>query len=370
MARSGDLILDSLWNNAITTELVPTRMPQLRIGLLFSVIAADWEGWEKVLDNYKNEGFLETATLADNIVKLAAPFYARSLARASDVIMRFVWEQNADRTDDAVIPFGTIIQTVDTPPIQYSTVERVILYKTAELVTVRARSLETGAQTKVAAYSLDQIESDITGVTCYNPQPSWGGKDAEALESVRTNAMSARYTQEKGTTDHIRLTLINSGLTTPEFCVLEHAFGYGSFAVFIDTASDEQMREIEDLIADSRAAGIYTECGQAVHVGGEITIIIKVINSTQLTPKEYNALKSDVEAAVLEYIEQNGVGNKLYLSKLSYYLLQQFKDRDLYDSTITIATDAIQDIEGNVDLQPYEVLEVTKINLEIDVDIG
>lgn len=74
MARDGTLILEQLFNRAIEYGLVPSKLPSTRIGLLFSVIAAELEGWELVLDNFQSELFIQTARLSESIERLIEPF--------------------------------------------------------------------------------------------------------------------------------------------------------------------------------------------------------------------------------------------------------------------------------------------------------
>jgi hypothetical protein len=367
MARSGNLILDALYNNAISTELVTSRMPQTRIGLLFSVIAGEWEGWEMVLDNYKNEGFLATAKIMDNVEKLAAPLYLRSSERHSDAIIKITWKTGVERTDDVSIPFGTIIQTQDRSPIQYSTVERVTLYRTASVCYVRARSIETGAKTRVSETALNELVPNISQVNAYNPQPSWGGRDKEPIENVRQNALSSRYMYEKGTKDHILLSLANIGLKQNEFNLYEHAFGYGTFAIYLNTTIDEQIREVVSLVDDIRAEGIYSECAQTFPIESTVLLSVKISDDKQMTPERYTFLSNSLKEAVLQYIEDNGVGQKIYINKFSNYLIGQFRDKGLYDAEISFETYALRDASGNVDLYPYEVLNITDVSVWINL---
>lgn len=149
MARSGELILDSLFNNAIQRELVPSRLPATRIGIFFSVLAAEFEGWEQVLDNFRNESFLETATIRDNVEKLSDPMYDMIHATPSEVILRVSWQQGAVRADDLYFNFGDIAQTGDTDPIEFMLVENGTLFTEIDSIKLKARSVETGANTYI-----------------------------------------------------------------------------------------------------------------------------------------------------------------------------------------------------------------------------
>jgi hypothetical protein len=371
MARSGEVILDSLYNNAILQELIPSRMPRTRIGLLFSVIASEFEGWEMVLDNFKNETFLSTATLISSLELLCEPFYLKSPERPSDVIVQFYWKQGTpeDSKEDTVIPFVKIIMTDDNDPIEYMTIERKVLYKTATLVHARARSIEKGTHTMVGPLYLSKINSPPSSyIEVYNEKSSWGGKDSEAMDSVKSNALAARYTMTRGTLDDIVLTLSNAGLPRSYYNIVDQAYGYGSFAIHVRTDVDEEINEIKELVDDARAEGIYSECLEAIPKDSTLAITTKFSRHTNFTPEEYNLILGNIQEAVLEYAIDNGVGQKLFVGKLKHFLLEVFDEDNIYDVEVEFTSGVGIDYYGNAILSQSEYLNIT--GLDIDIQVG
>ena len=61
MARTGEEILTSIYNQAIDDGLITARFEQGRLGLLFSVIAKEFVTFEQVLEDYVSEMNLSTA---------------------------------------------------------------------------------------------------------------------------------------------------------------------------------------------------------------------------------------------------------------------------------------------------------------------
>lgn len=369
MARSGELILDSLFNNAMIEGLIPSRIPKTRIGIFFAVMAAEIEGWEIVLDNFRDESFLSSAKLVQNIIKLAEPYYGIVDERASDVIVRFSWEDDFLDRRDTVIPFGQIIETDELDPIQFQTVERAVLYGNSTVAVVRARSVERGSHTMVNAGEITVINQPPgPGIVVTNPKASWGGRDVEPIESVRSNAMSARYSMTKATEDHFHIRLAELGLERYQYSIFDNAFGYGSVAVYIDSSINEQIREIRDALKEVKASGIYLTCESAERIYLQLGFKIRVVNDHDITPEERNNIKADIRSATTEFVLKNGVGNKIVVSRLIHYLykilLEKYNFFDLQIINKDVPAEYL-DKDGNITIAKNEVIKISKINIEI-----
>jgi len=257
MVRSGEEILDNLFDNAVTVGLIPSKFKRGRIGLLYATLAAEFVGWEQVLENYDNEARIQTARIPDNIIKLSEPHHYQTPALPSDVMVRIYWEREYTEKTNTIIPFGQIIQSADGDPIQYATIERVVLYSDTEAVWVRARSIKRGANTMVPPNYLTALSPPIEGVKCINPEESWGGADAESPETVRIRALGARYAYERGTSSSIDLELSKMGVLYYQYNLVDNMYKEGTMALFVDTNSDEYIEEIEAKVKEIKASGIY-----------------------------------------------------------------------------------------------------------------
>jgi len=366
MVRSGEEILDNLFNNAVAVGLIPSKFKRGRIGLLYATLASEFVGWEQVLENYDSESHIQTAKIPDNIIKLSEPLHYQTPALPSDVMVRIYWDNTFEDRVHTVIPFGQIIQSVDSDPIQYAAVERIVLYDDAEAIWVRARSLKKGANTMVPPNYLTALSPPIQGVKCNNPEESWGGADAESPETVRTRALGARYAYEKGTSSSIDLELSKIGVLSYQYNLVDNIYGYGTMALFVDTNSDEYIEEIEDKIKEIKAAGIYETVEKAKIIPFIFNFGVKVVSDKDITPEERDNLKKDLSKETIEYVKLNGVGKKIVISHLSHYLLEKLLDKynffDIHIGTSTYSTR--RDDNGNILLEVNEKLEITDVIIE------
>jgi hypothetical protein len=365
--RSGDQILDNLFTNALKVNLVPSRFERGRLGLLFAVLTAEMVAWETVLENYKKEGFLQQAVIKDDIIKLASPFYSPIPALPSNVILKFYWSSSADSHTDTTIPMGQIAQTVDSTPVQYATTESRILYADEEYVLMRATSLTTGLESMVPAEYITSMPSSLSGIKVINEEESWGGADAEDALSIRNRAITARFNYERGTTSSFEIELAKLGLQPYQYSLVDNAYGYGSLALYVDTTLDEYIEEITSKINEIKASGIYSDVQKVVSIPITISFAIKVVSKSDITPAERDNLKSDITSATTDFITYNGVGQKVVISRLIYYLFQQLKDvYNVFDIVIDTSTySSMSDSDGNIVIDSNEKLEITNISIDI-----
>src|SRR5690606_18308375 len=217
----------------------------------------------------------------------------------SYVILKFYWdpESDFDKREDTVIPYGTIVTTIDDPPIEYKTIERCVLYRTAEYVTVKAVSIESGSKSRVDGNSLTQISNEIENIKVTNPEPSWGGRDEESIIEAREKALNMRYYLTKGTRDHLELLLQNLGFTINDYKIIEHAYGYGSFLIIIKTFSENELRAVKDIIKTNKAEGVYFDCisGTQIPITLNISIEMYYDREKDFTPEELKDLETRVK---------------------------------------------------------------------------
>jgi hypothetical protein len=369
MARSGADILNSLFTNAIILNLVPSAFERGRIGLQYAVLTAEFIAWETVLDNYKKEGILQTAVLTDDILKLSEPLHYQTPATPSSVMVHFYWDPKAEdiNKSDTVIPFGQTVQTMDSNPIVFTTTERAVLYADVEYVQVRAKSTTTGSVTMIPSDYIDVIMPNLSNanIMVINPLESWGGADAEDPLMVRTRALGARYAYEKGTAGSIDLELLQFGLASYQYSLIDNAYGYGSFALYIDTTSDELIADIKGLINQIKALGIYSTIDKILNFDFEFDFNIKIMGVGNIVPEERNNLKNDLTSALIEFVKLNGVGKTIMISHLVHYLLDQLMDKySLFD--LHIDTNSYMDRidkNGNIIVNPNEKMNITAINI-------
>ncbi len=372
-ARTPTEILDSIFAHAKQEGVVTSSdFRRGRFGLLFAVLASEMGNWESFLQYLMAEGYLVTATEEENIEKLASPLRYRAPAKPSKTTVVFAWNIPAEeRTQDITIPLFQIIETIGTDPTQYVTMEETVLYRESDYVRVKAQSRQTGYDTYVGAEELVVLEPRIFGVEVTNEEESWGGTDQESIEELRENAMIARYALEKGTKGALEWVMREEGFYTNDYNLVENKFGYGNFAIYIDTTVDDAVKYLEKQLFREKAAGIYMVCKKATRVFIDFNFIVKVANDADLTPKERKSLKQDLELTLSDFIKYTGVGKKLMTSKATHYIYEQLLNKyEIYDIVIEplgISQDIDED--NNILLEDYEVAKINSINVEVVTDL-
>lgn len=363
--RSATEVLDSLFSYAQSEGLITsTQFRRGRIGILFSVIASEIVNWEQTLQNFQQEAYLRTALLDDDVVEVAAPLHFRRPATPSYSTVQFSWDiEQEQRLTDVTIPVGQIVETANGNPIQYITLEEATLYTDEEYTTAKVVSRTVGDDTMVDAGELINLEPKIFTIKVTNPQASWGGMDQESIDDVRANALSARYSMARGTYDAMTYTLLTTGLKSYQYNLVDNCFGYGSFGVYVDTNIDEFLAKIKDAIESEKAEGVYYVCEEATPVSLDFTFTIKISNRGDLLPKVRQNLIADITSAFTDYVTNNGVGQKIILSKAVHYLYQQLLGNyDIYDIHVSANnTSATLDSDGNIELANNEVAKINNI---------
>ena len=304
LARSATEILDSLFNHAVREKLLTSAtFRRGRFGILFSVLSSEIATWEQILEILRKECFLDTATTGENIEKITSPLRYRSPSKNSRSSGIFFWNVPYEqRAEDKIIPYGQIVETSETNPIQYITTETRTLYKEQDYIRIPLVSRLTGKDTYVEPETLVSLEPGINYVSVINDEESWGGADQETYEDLRTHSKSTRYALEKGTRGALELVLLECGLEKYQYNLVENIHGYGNFAIYIDTMVDEYVDYVKTVLQREKAAGIYMNCKAATQVLLDISFTIKIATPADLLPKEREMLKKDLTQAFTEFV--------------------------------------------------------------------
>lgn len=368
MAKTGQEVLNSLYNYAIYYGLITSRFEQGRTGLLFSVLASEITEWETIIENFEAQYTLVTATEEAAIQNIAAPLYQRQYATSAKIILTFT-RSGANTDSDIKIPMNTIVETAGMNPIQFSTIEDAWIYHGGTSTEVLAFAVEPGTDSMVFTGELSVVSSEVAGVTVNNKTGSWGGVDDESIDVVRQKALQVRYELERCTTYSMRIALAEYGLTPPEYNIVEYEFGFGTVGIYIDTTIENVIDEVEDITNREKAAGIYVVCNMATPVSLNFSFAIELSTEDNLPPNQRDSLMADVKKSFEYYIANNGVGQDLIIHALITQLY-----RDLVDnyqiSDIEVTSNAYQDRideSGNIAVENFEVLKIDTISFDITV---
>ncbi|MDP3013387.1 MAG: baseplate J/gp47 family protein [Candidatus Subteraquimicrobiales bacterium] len=303
---------------------------------------------------------------------MAAPLRFRAPATVSKTNLKFYWTVPfSGRINSFDVPIGQIAQTNEVNPKQYLTTREMTLYKEQEYVIIPAVSRLTGEDTYVQEETLKSLEPGRVNVAVTNPEESWGGRDQEADKDLRTNAMIARFALEKGTRSALVRLLDENGLKEYDYNLVENIHGYGNFAIYIDTTVDEFVDSVRRALNSEKAAGIYMICEEAVPLDLNLNMDIKVAQASDLLPKERENLKNELSQAFIEFVDINGVGQKIMMSRAIHYIYQQLLDKyDMFDLHINPMNLLSQvDEDNNILLKANEVAKINEINIEISTEL-
>lgn len=369
MARTGEEILSSLYNNAIANGLVTARFEQGRLGLLFSVIAKEFVTFETIIENYIAEMNLSTAREVSSIELLSTPFHTRQPAKTSTATLRFT--KNETITEDYVIPYGTIVETAELNPITYYTIETKTLYKENNYVDIVAFSTDAGSSTIVKEDSLVVIaDNNIRGLYVTNPEPSYGGTDQEKIDRLRSSVLSFRFQLEKGTFSALNEELRDYGFEMKDFNIVENEFGYGSLSVYLDTTNDDVVDAVKLLVSTQKACGIYLTVKKVTPVPVEFDFSIQISSRNSLFPEQRNRLKAEISSIFSEFVDNVGVGKDFYLTKAIAYIYNNLSGEwalsDIQIETNTAAENI--DEKGNIIVESWEAVKIEQLNIIIETE--
>lgn len=367
MARTTDEITTSLWANAKEIELVTEALPTGALGKLFSLVATELVDFEMYAERSEERADLKTcpSSYEDNIENLASPWHFRTPAKQSYVILRFVRDI---AEGDVSIPYGTIVEEAAENPILYQTIEGKTLYNGLDTIDIVAVSLEAGAHTMVAENQLTVL-SDVEGLDVTNPEASWGGEDQEPIDECRRAALTARYEFEKGTQYAIERALQEYGLETWEYNLVEFMYGYGTGALFLDTTISQVVEEVQEITDVAKALGVYIKVKEANRLPFSFNFQTELALEKDLLPEERDRLKVDMEELFRDLVQENGVGQKLIISKVIHKIYEELLD-DYELADIEISTDDYPgktDSKGNIVLEEEEVIDVQTVTISMTV---
>ena len=368
MARTEEEVLQDLFDESINVGLLTGYFKESRIGLLFTTLSkeiAKMEAYEEGLEAQRN---LVTATDEDVIENQASLFTDRYYASQSNVILRFY---RNEVTGDIDIPINLVAETAAIKPIQYFVVEGKRLYDGEPFVDVQCLSVESGAATKVNEGELCILPIQIEDLIISNPEPSYGGRDDQTIEEMRSAALTSRYKLEHGTETAIKSAILEYGLESYEFALVDRAFGNGSFAVYLNIESDTVVEEVINIVHREKAEGVYAVIEKSEPLYCIFDFKIHLAQTQDMLQSEIDQLRLKIEDLFTDYIEKLPIGEDLIISKAVYFLFQGlygFREDNVSDMHIT--TDSWltkQDEHGNIILDDNEKISLESLKITIEV---
>lgn len=207
-------------------------------GIRLRVLAGQLFGLHARIGWLERQVFPDTA-VGEQLDKLAALWgLARKAASYAEGQLCFS-RPEAEELPELELPAGVLCAAPGTQGRQFSTLERAVMPAGQTSVCVRARALEPGASSNVAAGTVTLPVNPPQGVTAVtNPQPFDGGADIESDERLRGRLWDALGRMPNGANAETYREKALSYETVLEASVLPRARGAGTVDVVILTAAE------------------------------------------------------------------------------------------------------------------------------------
>ena len=174
---------------------------------------------EQSLKNTYEASFIRQTSDEELTQKAENLGFIRKDAIKATGVVTFSRESNA--TTDYTIPEGTVVETLESDPVQFETTETVTLSSGTKSVTANIEAIEAGSAGNVGPNSIQAIPSPPTGVgsvnnanptgdatlTDTNGDPLVTGRDRESDSELRSRVLETDATGEGPSPDGIKLAL-------------------------------------------------------------------------------------------------------------------------------------------------------------------
>ena len=208
--RSSDDIFQSLADELliVNPDSNPRASSTYTYGLLLAAARTLAFNQEQSLDRVYNSAYIQDAS-GENLTKRSRElgFIRREAIKATGYV---TFSRENDATTDYVIPSGTVVETLDTDPIQFETTESVTLASGTTSVDANIEAIEAGSDGNVGANNIGSMPSPPTGVgdvnnpeptgdssvTDTNGDPLTSGRDREDDSSLRDRVLNTDATEE------------------------------------------------------------------------------------------------------------------------------------------------------------------------------
>jgi len=223
--RSDGEIFTSQADELIAIE--PTANPRspttYTYALLYSIARTIAQNQEQSLQNTYEAAYIQDAD-GENLTKKARNLgFIRKQATNATGVVEFSRENTA--TEDYVIPSGTVVETVSTEPVRFTTTESVTLVDGTSSVQATVKAVEAGARGNVGPNAIAAMPSPPIGVTAVtNPDPVGDptrtdtngtplvvGRNRENDEQLRDRVVNSDATGKGPSPAGIRLALQETG---------------------------------------------------------------------------------------------------------------------------------------------------------------
>jgi uncharacterized phage protein gp47/JayE len=285
-------------------------------------------------------GFLTSATgifldLLGSVVGLVRRTSSQALMSREDEVIKFYVATGtlAAKIPSKVIPIGTIIQN-SAGSIQYKTTEASIFDDVTDKVFVAAASINSGSSSNVGVNVLTVHSLGIADVFVTNARDISTGSDIESDDNYRYRIANSRAIRESANLTAVRIAMLPvPGVSN---VVIREYPGYMDALIIPagNFVTESVVKACQFLGEREKAGGVRLFCRGPAMVPYEVYTQIQMAKGTPSS--EQLAIKDNVRAAIISYLDQVPLGGNMVLRQLEGRI--QNSDPKVYDHRIVCLT--------------------------------
>jgi uncharacterized phage protein gp47/JayE len=264
-----------------------------------------------------------------------------------------------------IIPKGTVVSTMGDNAIMFETTMEGQLQRINENrweVSIPVKALTNGKIGNVMTGSITVIPQPPIGVEyVINRENFSNGTDLEDDNSLRERVKRALEVAGKATLESLRAALKSIEGIQSEPIIIECPDGVeGIVRVAIDGGNDE---DIERVIKDTKAAGIYVEVKRPEYVVIDISTTIRTDKNTKLT----SSIESEIKSSIIDYISSLKIGDDLIFNKIITIILNIEGVGDIEELTISAyrKDKIIKSNKENITISKTERIKIRDITIKL-----
>lgn len=366
---TGEEILNRLWDMSVEVNLVTRRFEKGRLGLLFSVFAAEMENLIGILHEYTNQFGIDTITDPTLLNSFLKQYIIRGEQTRSKVVLEFTRE--AGFNENIIIPQEFIVRQGTGNGAIFQTAEDLFLWKGVTKAIVVAYCMEVGSEFNVGANTLTYFEDEEykSKLSVTNPEPAWGGRDDEDLEDARNRALNFRYKRE-GTVAHIIDQIEEfSNLTYHEYNIIEYIEGYGSVGIILLADNPYEYEDLKTDLEQNKIAGINYQFIKGKNIYADLNVIITIGGDRDLTPTEDQEVYNTVDEVIRDFFGMGVImGRDVNLGVLQNALNSSLASayREVLTVEVSVAEDNLVPVNNNILVENNEIIRPNRIVTNIN----
>lgn len=366
---TGEEILNRLWEMSIEVNLTTRRFEKGRLGLLFSVFAAEMENLIGIIMEYISQSGIDTITDPALLNSFLKQYIIRGEQTRAKVVLEFTREPGFN--ENIIIPQEFVVRQGTGEGAIFQTAEDLFMWKGVPKAIVVAYCMEVGSAFNVGANTLTYFEDEgyKAKLSVTNPESAWGGRDDEDLEDARQRALNFRYKRE-GTIAHILDQIEEfSNLTYHDYNLIEYIEGYGSVGIVLLVDNPYEYEDLCEDLRQNKIAGINYQFIRGKNIYADLNVVITIGGDRDLTPTEDQEIFNTVDEVIKDFFGIGVViGRNVSLSSLQNALNTALAStyREVLTVEVVVAEDSLVPVNNKILVENNEIIRPNRVVTNIN----